>query len=92
MAKFAVIDGENVINTIIAESKEIAEELTGKTCIEFTTEPAGVGSTYVGGVFIPKKTFPSWVLNANNEWESPVSRPTEGNFAWDESTVSWVEL
>lgn len=92
MAQFAVIEGENVINTIIAESKEIAEELTGKTCIEFTTEPAGVGNTYVGGVFLPKKPFPSWVLNGKNEWESPVPRPQDSNAAWDESTTSWVEL
>lgn len=91
MAKFAVIDGENIINTIIAESKEIAEQLTGKTCIEFTTESAQVGGTYTGGLFIPKKIFPSWLLNENNEWEPPVPRP-DGNVAWDESTTSWVEL
>lgn len=51
MAKFAVIDGENVINTILAESKEIAEQITGKTCIEFTTESAEIGGTYINGVF-----------------------------------------
>ena len=53
MAKFAVIDGSLVINTILAESKEIAEQITGKTCIEFTTEPAEVGGTYSNGVFTP---------------------------------------
>jgi hypothetical protein len=97
MANFAVLDGENVINTIIAESKAIAEEVTGKTCIEFTTEPAEVGGTYVGGVFIPRKPYPSWLLNPGNYWEAPVAvpEPTEENpgpYEWDENTISWVEV
>lgn len=55
MAKFAVLDGNNVINTIIADSKEIAEQITNKTCIEFTIEPAEVGGTYSNGIFIPRE-------------------------------------
>jgi hypothetical protein len=51
VANFAVIDGTNVINTILAESKEIAEQITGKTCIEFTNELAETGGTYIDGVF-----------------------------------------
>jgi hypothetical protein len=62
MANFAVLDGENVLNTILADSKTIAEEVTGKTCVEFTTERAEAGGTYVGGVFIPRKPYASWVL------------------------------
>ena len=38
MANFAVIDGDKVLNTIVANSKTVAEEVTGKTCIEFTPE------------------------------------------------------
>lgn len=53
MANFAVLDGINVINIIVAESKEIAEEVTGKTCIEYTNENiAGVGFNYIDGQFI----------------------------------------
>jgi hypothetical protein len=51
MAKFAVIEGNLVINTILADSKEIAEQVTNKTCIEITDEPAEVGGTYIDGVF-----------------------------------------
>ena len=32
--KFAVLEGNNIINVIMAESKQIAEELLGKTCFE----------------------------------------------------------
>ena len=93
MANFAVLDGENVLNTIVADSKAIAEEVTGKTCVEFTTEPAETGGTYVGGVFIKSKPYPSWVLNAYNVWEAPVAMPTDGKkYEWDEETTSWVEI
>jgi hypothetical protein len=96
MANFAVLDGENVLNTIVAESKAIAEEVTGKTCVEFTTERAEAGGTYVGGVFIPRKPYASWVLNANNVWEAPVAQPefdpeNPVYYTWDESTTSWIE-
>ncbi len=96
MANFAVLDGENVLNTIVAESKAIAEEVTGKTCVEFTTERAEAGGTRVGGVFIPRKPYASWVLNADNTWEAPVAYPEFDeenpiNYTWDEQTVSWVE-
>ena len=92
MANFAVLDGENIINTIVADSKAIAEEVTGKTCVEFTAiDYAQVGGTYVGGVFLSPKPYSSWVLNADNLWEAPVARPEEGSYIWDEPTVSWIE-
>ena len=96
MSNFAVLEGENVVNTILADSKLIAEEVTGKTCIEFTTEPAEPGGKYVNGVFIPRKPFPSWILNSDNVWEAPVSPPPRDPqnpkaYYWDESIVKWVE-
>ena len=52
MATFAVILENKVVNTIDAPSLEIAEEATGQTCIEYTTEnPVGIGYTYSDGVF-----------------------------------------
>jgi len=89
MANFAVLDGENIINTIVAESKTVAEEITGKTCVEFTTQNAEIGGTYVNGTLLPRKPFPSWVLNEDNRWEPPVVRP-EGAMGWNESTISWI--
>lgn len=53
MKNFAVIEDKSVINVIIADSKEIAEQATGKTCIEYTEEnPAGIGWTYENNNFI----------------------------------------
>jgi hypothetical protein len=54
MANFAVIDGINIINKIIANSKEIAEQATGKVCVQYSnTDVVDIGGTYVGSEFIP---------------------------------------
>ena len=54
---------------------------------------AGIGYTYRADIdaFVPPQPFPSWTLNANAQWESPVAMPTDGQmYAWDEATTSWV--
>ena len=94
---FAVIDGNNVINTIFADSKVIAEEVTGKTCIEFTTEPAEVGGTYIDGKFVKKQPYPSWIREGESFWKAPVDEPefdpeNKKDYVWDESTVNWIEI
>jgi hypothetical protein len=55
---------------------------------------AGIGFTYDAGLdaFIAPKPFPSWVLDeATAQWEAPVAKP-EGNYTWDEDSVSWLEV
>jgi hypothetical protein len=53
MANYAVIQNNIVTNVIVADSKEIAEEVTGLVCIEYTEEnPAGIGWVYDGTNFI----------------------------------------
>jgi hypothetical protein len=53
MANYAVIKDGIVTNVIIAESQEIAESVTGLTCIEFQLEPGapGIGWVYDGTDF-----------------------------------------
>lgn len=47
MATYAVIESDIVENVIVCDSKELAENVTGKTCVEYTDEnPAGIGWTY----------------------------------------------
>jgi len=55
---------------------------------------AGIGYTYDTQLdaFIPPKPFPSWLLNANAQWEAPVAMPTDGMYTWDEATTSWVRI
>jgi hypothetical protein len=39
MANFAIHDGTTVLNVIVADSKEIAEQVTGLEAIETTGQP-----------------------------------------------------
>ena len=52
MATFAVLSNNLVTNIIVADSKEIAEQATASTCVEYTADNfAGIGWTYDGSVF-----------------------------------------
>lgn len=52
MATFAVIESNKVTNIIVADTKEVAETVTGLTCVEYTEEdPVGIGWTYNGSTF-----------------------------------------
>lgn len=54
---------------------------------------AGIGFFYdaVADVFIAPQPFPSWLLNANYDWQAPVERPADGKqYLWDESKTAWV--
>lgn len=53
MATFAVIENDIVINTILADSLDIAEKVTGKTCVEYDeSNIAGIGYQYKDNKFI----------------------------------------
>ena len=52
MANFAVVEDGIVLNIIIADSKEIAESLVEKTCIEYTEDNvAFIGLSWDGTRF-----------------------------------------
>ena len=54
MAHFAVIEEGKVINTIIADSVEIAQQVTGKVCVEYEFKVGGaaINWTYDGTEFV----------------------------------------
>ena len=52
MTNYAVIEHGTVTNTIVADSKEIAEEVTGRVCIELPEIDAGLGDTWDGEKFV----------------------------------------
>jgi hypothetical protein len=59
MATFAVLSGDLVANTIVADTLENAELATNSVCVEYTDEnPAGIGFTYDAkkGKFTPPAT------------------------------------
>ena len=55
---------------------------------------AGIGYTYdpVRDAFISIKPYASWVLDEETCcWNAPVEKP-EGNYSWNETTLSWVKI
>jgi hypothetical protein len=53
MNNYAVMENDKVINIIIADSKEIAEGVSGHNCIEYTNEsPVSIGFLWDGNNFI----------------------------------------
>jgi len=69
MANFAVIEDNKVTNIIVADSKAIAEEVTGLMCVEYTDEnSAYIGLGYINNVFEQPTPVPV---------ETVVEEPTE---------------
>ena len=57
----------------------------------FRKQYAGLGFTYdsVADQFVALQPYPSWSLDANNDWQPPTPKP-EGADMWDEGTLSWT--
>lgn len=55
---------------------------------------AGVGFSYDENLdaFIAPKPFDSWILNNDFLWMPPVSKPDDGQYVWNEATISWVAV
>ena len=93
----AIIENGTVINTIVCESIELAESITGLTAVEYTDEnPAGIDWTYnnTTGEFRSPKPFPSWIFNEETkQWEAPIEYPVDDkNYLWNEASLSWEEI
>lgn len=103
MAHYAKIDElNNVVDVMVVEDGlgvEWVIENFGGTWIETKLDGSirkqycYVGGTYdpTADVFIAPQPFPSWTLNSNHDWQAPTPKP-EGDFYWDEETLSWVEI
>ena len=52
---------------------------------------AVIGGTYDESAdeFVAPAPFASWSLDSNNDWQPPTPKP-EGEFDWDEDSLSWV--
>ena len=60
----------------------------------FRKNYAGIGHTYdeTKDAFYAPQPYPSWTLNETTcHWEAPTPYPDEGNYTWDEDTLSWIE-
>jgi len=57
----------------------------------FRKNYAGAGFTYdpIADVFISPKPYPSWLLDSNHNWQAPTPMPEDGNWVWNEETLTW---
>ena len=54
---------------------------------------AVIGGTYdeAADEFVALQPYPSWILDANNDWQAPEPKP-EGLYVWDETALAWVAV
>ena len=91
MPNYAMHDGKRVVNVIVADTAEIAEDVTGLTAVETSGVP-WIDWTLHGDEWRPPSPFPSWLWNGD-AWEAPVPMPTEpGKWEWDETAQVWVDV
>lgn len=56
---------------------------------------AGIGFTYDADAdeFVAPQPFPSWTLDANNDWQPPVPCPIGKDvYIWNEDDLVWVKV
>jgi len=56
---------------------------------------ATIGGKYdpIADEFVDIQPFPSWTLDANNDWQPPTPKPDNTPtkiYDWDENSLSWV--
>lgn len=93
---YAFIKDGVVINTVVIEdlSSSLINDCKNTFNIDDVikcTEKAVIGSTWNGSIFILPKPYPSWILDENNDWISPLPMPTDEtkNYSWNEETLNW---
>ena len=55
---------------------------------------ASIGFTYdpIDDAFIAPKPYPSWILNNDKQWDSPVAHPQDQKtYFWNEEAGEWHE-
>jgi hypothetical protein len=104
MSHFAKINISNVVTEVIVAEKDfINSGIVGDEFLwiqtsyngNFRKQFASVGGTYdkSNNIFIAPKTFNSWTLDSNNNWQPPTPYPTgDKMYSWNEDTLAWDEF
>lgn len=96
MPNYAVPDptGKQIINVIVAENKNLADEVTQSDTIPVLDGKPSLGWRYwkdEGEWRDGQQPYDSWSWNADiGEWVAPVPQPADMPLSeWDEETQSW---
>lgn len=106
MSNFAVYETDVIVNVLVADSKKIAEQVSGMSAIESVNGNPWIGWTlHEGGWRAPEPTDAgSWVWVAdlgawidsdvwelvNGEWRPPMPE-SEGEWSWDSDLREWID-
>jgi len=88
-------DAETFVTTIVPHS---TGGVAWKQCSynnNFRKQYVGKGATYDASknIFIADKPYPSWALDASDDWQAPVDKPDDGKmYNWNETDRQWEEL
>ena len=85
---YAQLVNGKVVNVIVADADFIATQ-TDKTYI--LCQRGGIGWSFDGTNFIAPQPYPSWILDSNFDWQPPTPKP-DGDYYWNEKTISWVSF
>jgi len=89
MTNYAIHNGSTILNIIVADSQEIAENISKEQAFEITSF-LNIGWIQVDGTWVPPKPYDSWVLN-NGTWEAPVPKPDlDKDYEWQEYSQTWL--
>ena len=93
MPNYAIHDGSTILNILVADSVEIAEEITGFNAFETSGQPS-IGWIFVNDEWLPPCPYRLWVWDSElNEWVPPIPMPDDGGtWIWDDTNGEWIEL
>lgn len=96
-----VIVGRNETEVVdgISDWEAHYADIYGQRCVRTSynnnirKQYAGIGFTYDESKdqFVAPQPYASWSLDSHNDWQAPTAKP-EGDFYWDEESLSWLAL
>ena len=93
------VAAENFVATIVPYGTGGASWKQTSYNNNFRKQYAGIGYSYDSALdmFILPKPYPSWSLDASNDWQSPVTYPNDVEenslevfITWDEDNTRWL--
>ena len=96
MPDYHIIENNEIINIITADTEEIAINISGQSevILRDYRESYNIGwvrNTDLNKWYDPVAPYPSWTLDSNCIWQPPVAKP-DGNYEWNEENTEWVEI
>lgn len=94
MTSYAKIVNGKVVNLIVCSDEEVVNLEGTYIKVEDSRGRAVIDGLYDDSKdkFIDIQPHPSWILNENDEWESPIGpNPDILTKKWNEETQEWVD-